>query len=592
MPEPLGGLSRGPAADLPSGDRRDGGALLGVDAVRIWHDQALYKEPGGRETDPHQDQPYWPIVEADTITAWIPFDGSTSRTAPWATSREATGSACASSWTSSPAAVTIRWSGASSRIAPVFVEVPPGSVAFHHGLTFHLAKPNLTHAAGCTPPSTSPTGAPGARGASTPGGGAGRHRHGCGHRQRRHADRLAPRRGRSARPARGADGDDEPVLTDASARRGRSRASSGSPASPLRRRVPPCCAGDRDRARHLASAVGANVGPRTTRPGWPWPTPRTAFPRSSSCTGTVFPRFALSPGVVDAVAQLIAPDIDVFLSQFIFKTAGAWGQPWHQDSFYFPFEPARPVVGVWLAVTAATLVNGCLHVLPGSQAEPIHTHMPDRRPGANTAISRSSTTTCRRAGAHGPGRSPRLRQPPHALLDRQRVRGDPRGHGVPLRRGRDGGPNRGVLPLPQRLGAGPSGRPAGGSVGRGGGWIDAAEVRRKAAGATPPPAAELGRRASEAGRSGLVVTEAGRTAYLTCGALVVAASLHVWTGIAVAFPRSPRAAAATARQPAEASGGRFRLGPGVQVRAAGPAPAMALTFERPAPWLCGATSLR
>ena len=29
-------------------------------------------------------------------------------------------------------------------ITPVYVEVPPGSVAFHHGLTFHLAKPNLT----------------------------------------------------------------------------------------------------------------------------------------------------------------------------------------------------------------------------------------------------------------------------------------------------------------------------------------------------------------------------------------------------------------------------------------------------------------
>jgi phytanoyl-CoA hydroxylase len=97
----------------------------------------------------------------------------------------------------------------------------------------------------------------------------------------------------------------------------------------------------------------------------------------------VFSSFALSAPVVDMVSQLIAPDIDVFLSQFIFKTAGAWGQPWHQDSFYFPFEPARPVVGVWLAVTKATLRNGCLHVLAGSQVEPVHPHVPDRRPGAN-----------------------------------------------------------------------------------------------------------------------------------------------------------------------------------------------------------------
>src|SRR5574341_1236735 len=52
-------------------------ALLGGVAIRLWHDQALYKEPGGRPTDAHQDQAYWPIKETDTITVWIPFDGST-----------------------------------------------------------------------------------------------------------------------------------------------------------------------------------------------------------------------------------------------------------------------------------------------------------------------------------------------------------------------------------------------------------------------------------------------------------------------------------------------------------------------------------
>ncbi len=97
----------------------------------------------------------------------------------------------------------------------------------------------------------------------------------------------------------------------------------------------------------------------------------------------VFGGFARSAAVLDLVADLIAPQLDCFLSQFIFKNPGAWGQPWHQDSFYFPFEPARPIVGVWLAVTEATLDNGCLHVLPGSHREPVHEHVPDRRPGAN-----------------------------------------------------------------------------------------------------------------------------------------------------------------------------------------------------------------
>jgi phytanoyl-CoA hydroxylase len=97
----------------------------------------------------------------------------------------------------------------------------------------------------------------------------------------------------------------------------------------------------------------------------------------------VFGDFAASPAVTDLLVDLVAPDLDCFLSQFIFKNPGAWGQPWHQDSYYFPFDPPRPIAGVWLAVSEATLENGCLHVLPGSHREPIHEHVPDRRPNAN-----------------------------------------------------------------------------------------------------------------------------------------------------------------------------------------------------------------
>jgi ectoine hydroxylase-related dioxygenase (phytanoyl-CoA dioxygenase family) len=51
--------------------------LLDVPAIRVWHDQALYKQAGGRPTDAHQDHPYWPMKETASITAWIPFEGST-----------------------------------------------------------------------------------------------------------------------------------------------------------------------------------------------------------------------------------------------------------------------------------------------------------------------------------------------------------------------------------------------------------------------------------------------------------------------------------------------------------------------------------
>jgi ectoine hydroxylase-related dioxygenase (phytanoyl-CoA dioxygenase family) len=47
--------------------------LLGVDGVRLYHDQALYKEPGGGITPWHADQYYWPFESDRTITVWIPL---------------------------------------------------------------------------------------------------------------------------------------------------------------------------------------------------------------------------------------------------------------------------------------------------------------------------------------------------------------------------------------------------------------------------------------------------------------------------------------------------------------------------------------
>ncbi|HEY4288144.1 MAG TPA: phytanoyl-CoA dioxygenase family protein [Puia sp.] len=47
--------------------------LLGVQNVRIYHDQALYKEPGGGFTPWHQDQYYWPLSTNNIITMWMPL---------------------------------------------------------------------------------------------------------------------------------------------------------------------------------------------------------------------------------------------------------------------------------------------------------------------------------------------------------------------------------------------------------------------------------------------------------------------------------------------------------------------------------------
>lgn len=92
--------------------------------------------------------------------------------------------------------------------------------------------------------------------------------------------------------------------------------------------------------------------------------------------------FALSDAAADVVSAILGPDIDVFQSMLILKNPGAWGQPWHQDSLYFEFDQ-QPQVGLWLAISEATLENGCLMVLPGSHLGPIRPHLPDARPGAN-----------------------------------------------------------------------------------------------------------------------------------------------------------------------------------------------------------------
>lgn len=122
--------------------------LLDTSRVRVWHDQALYKEPGGRETDPHQDLPFWPMRPADQVTAWIAFDGTTREMGAMA---YLPGSHSVGlkkfvdiTHTMHPEPYPIMDDPAVAHIEPVWVGVEPGDVVFHHSLTVHLASPNTT----------------------------------------------------------------------------------------------------------------------------------------------------------------------------------------------------------------------------------------------------------------------------------------------------------------------------------------------------------------------------------------------------------------------------------------------------------------
>src|ERR1035437_1637569 len=51
--------------------------LSGVPAMRLWHDQALIKEPFGNPTGWHLDDPYWSFSSGDAISIWIALDDAT-----------------------------------------------------------------------------------------------------------------------------------------------------------------------------------------------------------------------------------------------------------------------------------------------------------------------------------------------------------------------------------------------------------------------------------------------------------------------------------------------------------------------------------
>lgn len=50
--------------------------LMQTEGVRLYHDQALFKEAGGGITPWHADQYYWPLATDRTVTAWIPLQAT------------------------------------------------------------------------------------------------------------------------------------------------------------------------------------------------------------------------------------------------------------------------------------------------------------------------------------------------------------------------------------------------------------------------------------------------------------------------------------------------------------------------------------
>ena len=120
-------------------------ALLEVDGVRLYHDQALYKEAGGGHTPWHADQYYWPLATDRTITAWIPLQATPFEMGPLEFSagshRLTVGRDLAISDESEAAIDRVLRDGTYRHVVEPF-EV--GEVSFHAGWLYHRAGPNTT----------------------------------------------------------------------------------------------------------------------------------------------------------------------------------------------------------------------------------------------------------------------------------------------------------------------------------------------------------------------------------------------------------------------------------------------------------------
>ena len=72
------------------------------------------------------------------------------------------------------------------------------------------------------------------------------------------------------------------------------------------------------------------------------------------------------PRILDAVEDVLGPNLFCWSSTFFIKEPADPGfVSWHQDATYWGLS-APDVTTVWLAITPANLVNGCMAFMPGS----------------------------------------------------------------------------------------------------------------------------------------------------------------------------------------------------------------------------------
>ncbi len=117
--------------------------LMGATGVRMYHDQALYKEAGGGITPWHADQYYWPVDSDRTVTAWVPLQATPRELGPLIFSEKSHRLQLGRDLEiSDESEMTLKQ--ALETFALENSDYDLGDVSFHAGWTFHRAGANTT----------------------------------------------------------------------------------------------------------------------------------------------------------------------------------------------------------------------------------------------------------------------------------------------------------------------------------------------------------------------------------------------------------------------------------------------------------------
>lgn len=119
--------------------------LAGVDGIRIWHDQALFKKPWANPTSWHLDTPFWSFTDRRALSIWVALDDATLENGclffiPGSHQETSFENPGIGKNMDSIFGIYPAFKTASSVAAPM----KAGSCSFHNGLTIHGAHANMT----------------------------------------------------------------------------------------------------------------------------------------------------------------------------------------------------------------------------------------------------------------------------------------------------------------------------------------------------------------------------------------------------------------------------------------------------------------